>query len=122
MVEKNGKKYLIQQYFIPKDKLDEKNKDDKVPYDLWAERGFLTLCEGARVNPSDVTRWFLKMHYDYDISAYWVGYDRYEAKYWVSEMENERIPNGRSHSGSNNIFKSNETIRSRFKREKIKLQ
>lgn len=89
LIEKEQKKYLIQQYFIPKERLEDKNKDDKVPYDLWAERGLLTLCEGARVNPSDVTKWFLKMHYEYNISAFWVGYDRWESSYWVAEMKEE---------------------------------
>lgn len=87
LVEKKGRRYLIQQYFMPKDKLEEKNKDDKVPYDVWAERGLVTLCEGNRVNPQDVTEWFLKMHRENDISAYWVGYDRWEAKYWVEQMK-----------------------------------
>lgn len=87
LVYKNKKKYLVQQYFIPKDKLEDKNRDDKVPYDVWAEKGLVTLCEGSRVNPSDVTKWFLDMHRTYDITAYWVGYDRWEAKYWVEEMQ-----------------------------------
>lgn len=100
LVYKNEKKYLIQQYFIPKDKLEDKNKDDKVPYDIWAEKGLVTLCEGARVNPHYVTEWFLKMHKEHDISAYWIGYDRWEAKYWIEEMKTERIPNGRSNTRS----------------------
>ena len=29
------------------------------------------------------------MHHTYDITAYWVGYDRWEAKYWVEDMSLE---------------------------------
>lgn len=85
LVVKNKKKYVIQQYFIPESKLE--NNDDKVPYDVWAERGLLTICSGAKVRFSDVTEWFYKMHKEYDISPYWVGYDRYAANYWIDEMK-----------------------------------
>lgn len=89
LIEKQKKKYLIQHFFIPKDKLEDKNRDDKVPYDIWAEKGYLTLCEGARVNFRDITEWYLKMHRQYDITAYWIGYDRWEAKYWIEDMKTE---------------------------------
>lgn len=87
LVLKNNIKYIIQQYFIPKDKLEEKMLDDNVPYDLWKKRGFLTTCEGAKVNYSDVTNWFLKMHNEFDISAMWVGYDPWGSQYWIDEMK-----------------------------------
>lgn len=87
LIMKNHIKYVIQQYFIPRDKVEEKIKDDKVPYDIWEKRGLLTICEGAKVNYSDVTSWFLKMHNEYDISAYWVGYDPWGSQYWIDEMK-----------------------------------
>lgn len=87
LVMKNNKKYILQQYFIPEDRLDEKIKEDKVPYDKWKERGLLTTCLGAKVNYSDVTQWFLKMHNEYDISSLWVGYDPWGSQYWIDEMQ-----------------------------------
>lgn len=87
IVIKHGKKYVLQQYFIPADKLEEKVREDKVPYDVWEQRGLLTVCEGARINYSDVTDWFYKMHTEKDISALWVGYDPWGSQYWIREME-----------------------------------
>ena len=87
LVIKNDIKYVIQQYFIPRNKLEEKIQDDKVPYDVWEKRGLLTICDGAKVNYSDVTNWFLKMHNEFDISAYWVGYDPWGSQYWIDEMK-----------------------------------
>ncbi len=87
LIIKNHKKYVLQQYFIPKDKLEEKTQEDNVPYDIWEKRGLLTTCEGARVNYTDVTNWFMKMHNEYDISPYWVGYDPWGSQYWIQEME-----------------------------------
>lgn len=89
LVVKGRKKYVIQQYFIPSERLDFKIKDDKIPYDKWEKRGLVTICEGAKVNYSDVTQWFLKMHHEYDISALWVGYDPWNTQYWVEEMKEQ---------------------------------
>lgn len=80
-------KYVIQQYFIPETNLDKKIKDDKIPYDIWKKRGLVTVCEGAKVNYSDVTQWFIKMHIEYDISALWIGYDPWNTQYWLEEMK-----------------------------------
>ena len=87
LIIKNHKKYIVQQYFIPKEKLEEKIQEDNVPYDIWEKRGLWTTCEGAKVNYSDVTNWFIKMHNEYDISSYWVGYDPWGSQYWIQEMQ-----------------------------------
>lgn len=87
LVLKNNTKYILQQYFIPKDKLEEKVHEDDVPYDIWEERGLLTTSGSAKVNYSDVTNWFLKMHNEYDISAMWIGYDPWSSTYWIEEMQ-----------------------------------
>ena len=86
LVVKNRKKYVIQHYFIPRDILEEKVKEDNVPYDIWEQKGLLTACEGAKVNYTNVTEWFYKLHTDYDISAVWVGYDPWGSQYWIQEM------------------------------------
>lgn len=87
LVFKNKIKYVLQQYFIPEANLEHKIKEDKIPYDIWKERSLVTICEGATVNYTDVTNWFLKMNKEYGISALWVGYDPWRAPYWVEEME-----------------------------------
>lgn len=87
IVLKKGKIYVLQQYFIPEDTIEEKENDDKVPYKIWKERGLLTTCPGAKIKYSAVTEWFIKMHYEYDISPLWIGYDRWGSTYWVDEMK-----------------------------------
>ena len=87
LILKDGIKYVIQQYFIPEDRLEQKKQEDNVPYDIWKERGLLTTCPGARVNYSDVTKWLYKMHTDYSIHALFVGYDSWGSQYWIEEMQ-----------------------------------
>ncbi len=88
IIEKLGIRYTIQQYFIPEANIQEKIKEDKIPYDLWERNGFVTLCEGAKVNYSDITKWFRKIYEEYDIHVLWIGYDPWNAQYWVEEMQN----------------------------------
>lgn len=83
-----GNTFVKQQYFIPDQKLEYKINDDKIPYDKWEKRGLLTLCEGAKVDYSDVTQWFIKMQQDLKINSLWVGYDPWGSQYWVEEMKN----------------------------------
>lgn len=81
--------YVLQHYFLPQariEHLEEKNTNE-APYRLWAERGLLTVCEGNRVNFSEVTQWFCQMRDEYKIDAFKVGYDRALAGYWVEEMK-----------------------------------
>lgn len=88
MVVKNKKKYVLQQYFIPRERYEEKIKEDNVPYDKWEENGWVTVCDGSMINFSDVTAWFYKLHTEHDITCSWVGYDPWGAKYWIKEMDN----------------------------------
>lgn len=87
LILKKQKIYVIQHYFIPEDKIEEKENEDDAPYKIWQERGLLTACQGAKINYTDVTNWFLKMHEEMDISALWVGYDPWGSTYWIEEMK-----------------------------------
>lgn len=88
IVIKENRKYVLQQYFIPQSNIQEKIKEDKIPYDIWEKRGLITLCEGAKVNYSDVTQWFLEIQEEYKINTLWIGYDPWNTQYWVEEMKN----------------------------------
>ena len=76
------KVYVIQHYFLPQvklDRLDEKNTQE-APYKIWRDKGLLTVCEGNRVDYSQVTDWFVQMQQEFKIDPIYVGY-------WVDEMK-----------------------------------
>ena len=81
--------YVLQMYFIPQSKLDfvERTGAKEAPYRLWADQGWLRICEGAQVNYSDVTKWFVEMVKVHDIRPFWICYDRALSGYWVPEMQ-----------------------------------
>ncbi len=80
--------YVLQKYFIPQAKLDDmKNAQSKeAPYELWKEQGWLSINEGAQVDYSLVTKWFVDMVKERDIRPLWVCYDRALANYFSAEM------------------------------------
>lgn len=85
--------YVLQKYFLPETRveyLEEKNTNE-APYRLWADRGYLKICSGNRVNYSDVTAWFVEMRDKYRIDPYKIGYDRALAGYWLEEMKSENF-------------------------------
>ena len=82
--------YVLQQYFIPEAKLDvveaQAANKREAPYRLWAEKGWLTICPGSRVDYHAVTEWFVMMVYQHDIRPLWVCYDAALSGYWAPEM------------------------------------
>ena len=93
--------YVLQHYFIPQARIDklEQTQSKEAPYKLWEQQGWITINEGAAVDYSNVTKWFVRMVEDYDIRPLWICYDRALSGYWVPEMENEgfdmdKIPQG----------------------------
>ncbi|MGE7891252.1 terminase large subunit [Bacillus cereus] len=79
--------YVKQMYWLPEDLLEQRSKEDKIPYDLWYEQELLRTTPGNSVHYKYVTEWFLEIRDEYGIYLPWIGYDRWSAKYWVEEME-----------------------------------
>lgn len=79
--------YVLQMYWLPEDLLEQRTKEDKIPYDIWRDRGLLRTTPGNRVHHKFVTDWFLEVQRQHDIYIPWIGYDRYSAIYWVEEMQ-----------------------------------
>ena len=79
--------YVLQMYWLPEELLEQKVKEDKIPYDKWKEKGYLRTCPGNKVHPKYVTEWFLEIRDDYGIYLPWIGYDAWSAEYWVEEMK-----------------------------------
>lgn len=93
--------YAIQQYFLPRARVEEVEGEAKkeAQYKLWAEQGWLTICESATVDYHQVTEWFVSVVNNYNIRPLWICYDRALSGYWVPEMqeygfEMENIPQG----------------------------
>lgn len=93
--------YVLQKYFLPRSRVDdvESNSKREAPYKLWADQGWLEICEGATVDYKAVTQWFVDRVKIDDIRPLWIGYDAALSGYWREEMsgngfEMEKIRQG----------------------------
>jgi len=89
--KREDKFYINQMYFIPREIAEQKEKEDKVPYTIWEKQGYITYTEGARVDYSDVTAWFIKMRDEHEIFPLWIGYDNWNAQYFTTEMQSNNF-------------------------------
>ena len=74
-------------YFIPEERAEQHEREDKVPYKIWKEQGYIRFSSGNMVNFSDVTAWFNELRDKYGIYTVWVGYDQWGANQWADEMK-----------------------------------
>lgn len=88
MIPDDSTIYALQMYWMPEDLLEQKIKDDHIPYDKWVDRGLLRLCEGNRVNYKDVKAWFTEITEKYELYIPYHGYDAWSAHYYVDDMQN----------------------------------
>lgn len=150
VIERNGEEYVFNQFFMPKNKLQELIELDKVPYDIYVQQGYLKLSGENYVDYKDVKAWFDMLRSEYQIYACRIGYDRYSAQYLIDEMSNKgyrmddviqgwnlapiirefegKLKDGKIHVGKNNLLKSHllnvalkyETDNQKFKPVKMK--
>lgn len=80
--------YVEQMYWLPEDLLEQRVSEDKIPYDLWLEQGWLRTCPGNKVHYKHVVEWYQEMQEKYDIYLFKDGYDSWSATYFVEDMKN----------------------------------
>lgn len=66
-------------FWLPLEGLAEKSRNDRVPYDLWAEQGFLETTPGKSIEYEWVAEYLRGVFDDYDIAN--VAFDRWGFKY-----------------------------------------
>lgn len=80
--------YAKHMYWLPEDLLEQRTREDSIPYDIWRDLGWLRTTPGNKVHHKFVTEWFIEMREEYDVYIPWVGYDSWSAQYFVEEMQN----------------------------------
>ena len=87
VIEKDGVSWFDTMFFMPANKVQEATQRDGLPYEIYRQRGLLTVSGENTVDYHDVTAWFEMLERQYEILPLKVGYDRYSAAYWCQEME-----------------------------------
>ena len=79
--------YVKQMYWLPSDLVEVRSHEDKIPYDVWEDRGLLRRSGTNKVDYKDITKWLLEVQNEMDCYIYRIGYDRWSAQYLVDELE-----------------------------------
>lgn len=91
----DNRKYILSHYWIPQSKLDENNEANKngddsgagAKYLEWANKGYVTVCDGNGNDLSLVADWFAGFEERYGIRLLYCGYDQRFKYDWTRRME-----------------------------------
>ena len=75
VVKRDGKWHGLPTFFAPQEGLAERVHRDRVPYDLWAEQGFIQLTPGKTVDYDYVAQWLVDFCEDHGVVS--VRFDRW---------------------------------------------
>ncbi len=78
--------HVVPQFFMPADGIRERAKEDKVPYDVWAKQGFITLIEGPVIVPGVVAQHVAEAAESFDLQL--LAYDRWRINDFTRELDN----------------------------------
>lgn len=81
----NGTYHIKAQFFLPSEGIREKSQSEKVPYDMWADQGHLTLINGPVIDPAVVARAVAEASEEYFISL--LAYDRWRIHDFQRELD-----------------------------------
>lgn len=96
--------YVKSMYWIPQRVLDaeamkgNRAERDKIPYELWAEQGHLTVVQGNKVDKHVILDWFLELRDEEGLFPVFIGYDPWHVEeallrdFKMSFGDNSMIP------------------------------
>lgn len=89
--DKGNKKYYIHSHsFIPKMRVQEHIKTDEVPYDVWINKGLLTVTEtlgGIKTDYKYIIKYLKELVEEYGIKIVQLGYDPHNADAFLQDLE-----------------------------------
>jgi phage terminase large subunit-like protein len=77
--------HIWAEFFAPSKGVIERSKRDRVPYDVWAEQGWITLTPGASVDYEVIAQRIAALSEDLDIAR--IGFDRWRMDVLKKELE-----------------------------------
>ena len=91
ITEVDGILWIHSHFWMPKNKLKIRTEEDKIPYEVYVRKGFLTLSGEEFVDYRDVLQWYIDLIKKYKVYPLIVGYDRWSAHEIVQELEQKHF-------------------------------
>lgn len=86
LIERDGEIYAFAKFWLPEERIEELTAVDGVPYNLYVKRDLLRPSGENIIDYHDIFNWFRELVEKYKIYPLKVGYDKYSATYFTSEM------------------------------------
>lgn len=87
----DGKTRIKAHFWLPEEGIRERSIRDKVPYDVWAKQGWITLIPGKTIDYEHIVPEVVAMFKTGSVAA--AGFDRWNWKHFVKALERGKFPN-----------------------------
>ena len=84
-VEEGGKYEILCHFFLPEDNMQERVRKDKVPYDVWARQGYITLTPGNIIDYGFIIEQIKRDTGDYHIAE--LAFDRWGSQKITTDLQ-----------------------------------
>ena len=101
LIEKGGELFAFAHFWLPAARIEEATQRDGLPYQIYVQRGFLSLSGDNFVDYHDCFSWCFDMVRRYKIYPQIIGYDRYSAQYLVKDLEGAGFKTDDVYQGDN---------------------
>ena len=101
LIEKGGELYVFAHFWLPAARIEEATQRDGLPYQIYLQRGLLSLSGENFVDYRDCFNWCVDMVKKYKIYPLMVGYDRYSAQYLIKDLEGAGFKSDDVYQGDN---------------------
>src|SRR5262249_8138997 len=86
----DGAVAVVPRFWVPRDNVEDRVRRDKVPYDVWGERGLVTLTDGNVVDQDAVKLALIEARERYDVVE--VPHDPWNASKLATELDGLGFP------------------------------
>ena len=83
---KGGKYHVVTRFWLPEDGLRDKAHTERIPWDVWAEQGYLTTISGPVIQPEVIAQAVAEVSQEYDLQL--LAYDRWRINDIQWELDN----------------------------------
>lgn len=105
--------------FMPEDTFHERMNTDKIPYDVWEKKNWLTTTDGAVVDYDYIRAYIKKMEKEHGWHIKEIGYDPYNATQFAQQMEADGYVMVEIRQGVATLSEPTKDLRAKVKSKKI---
>lgn len=101
VINRDGINHIFTRFYMPQKRYEVAINEDNTPYNIYRDRGFLSISGENQVDYKDVYNWFIELVKVYKIKPLKIGYDRYSANYLVEDLKTAGFHTDDVYQGTN---------------------